>query len=85
MKHYAAWPGNGLLSDFAILHSKADTTQTPYIFAGTYQIHVAIGITDRQSAPDAKQWLEFSDQRWQDGELRAAFEAMRCVIKPKPS
>ena len=46
------------------------------------QVHTAIAIADRQNAEAAKQWLEFNGHRWQDGEFRTAFEALRNVRKP---
>jgi len=45
--------------------------------------HTAIGIADRQDADAAKQWLAFNGHRWQDGEFRAAIEALRQVRKPR--
>ena len=46
------------------------------------QVHTAIAIADRQNADAARQWLEFNGHRWQDGEFRAAFEALHRVRKP---
>ena len=46
------------------------------------QVHTAIAITDRQNAATAKQWLLFNGHRWQDGEFRTTFEALRKVRKP---
>ena len=46
------------------------------------QVHTAIAIADRQNAEAAKQWLEFNGHRWQDGQFRAAFEALSKVRKP---
>ena len=46
------------------------------------QAHTAIAIADRQDAAAAKQWLEFNGHRWQDGEFKTTFEALRQIHKP---
>ena len=46
------------------------------------QAHTAIAIADRQDAAAAKQWLEFHNHRWQDGEFKTTFEALRQIYKP---
>ena len=46
------------------------------------QAHTAIAIADRQDAAAAKQWLEFHNHRWQDGEFKTTFEALRQIHKP---
>ncbi len=46
------------------------------------QVHTALAIADRQNAEAARQWLEFNGHRWQDGEFRTAFGALRNVHKP---
>ena len=46
------------------------------------QAHTAIAIAARQNAEAAKHWLEFNGHRWQDGELRTTFEALRRIRKP---
>ena len=46
------------------------------------QVHTAIAIAARQDAEAARQWLEFNGHRWQDGEFRTAFAALRKIHKP---
>ena len=46
------------------------------------QAHTAIAIAARQNAEAAKHWLDFNSHRWQDGELRTTFEALRRIRKP---
>ena len=46
------------------------------------QAHTAIGIAARQNAEAARHWLDFNGHRWQEGELRTTFEALRRVRKP---
>ena len=46
------------------------------------QVHTALALADRQNAEAAKHWLEFNGHRWQDGEFRTAFDALRQVRKP---
>ena len=45
------------------------------------QAHTAIAIAARQNAEAAKHWLDFNGHRWQEGELRTTFEALRRVRK----
>ena len=46
------------------------------------QAHTAIAIAARQNAEAARHWLDFNGHRWQEGELRTTFEALRRVRKP---
>ena len=46
------------------------------------QVHTAVALADRQNAEAAKNWLEFNGHRWQDGEFRTTFAALRRVHKP---
>ena len=46
------------------------------------QAHTAIAIAARQNAEAAKHWLDFNGHRWQEGELRTTFEALRRIRKP---
>ena len=45
------------------------------------QAHTTIAIADRQDAA-AKQWLEFHDHRWPDGEFKTTFDALRQIHQP---
>ena len=46
------------------------------------QAHTAIAIADRQDAAAARQWLEFNGHRWQEGEFKTTFNALRQIHKP---
>ena len=46
------------------------------------QAHTAIAIAGRQDAAAARQWLEFNGHRWQEGEFKTTFNALRQIHKP---
>lgn len=45
------------------------------------QVHTAIAIAGRQNAEAARHWLDFNGHRWQEGQFRAAFDALNKVRK----
>lgn len=46
------------------------------------QVHTAIAVAINENAAAAKQRLEFHNCRWQDGEFKTAFDALRKTRKP---
>ena len=46
------------------------------------QVHTAMAIAAQENAAAAKEWLEFNGYRWEDGEFKTAFDALRKIRKP---
>ena len=46
------------------------------------QVHTAIAIAAQEDASAAKAWLELQGHRWQDGEFKTAFDALRKIRHP---